>query len=102
MDMESNSGDKMPVLQTATALAISFAICKTATFLTKLGRIQGGSLPGVTAIVVILATLFPTQFSYLAPVGDSIALVLMQVIGVVPFRLIFIAWKFLFVLKCSI
>ncbi|KAJ4705965.1 Keratin-associated protein (DUF819) [Melia azedarach] len=79
MDMESNSGDKMPVLQTATALAISFAICKTATFLTKLGRIQGGSLPGVTAIVVILATLFPTQFSYLAPVGDSIALVLMQV-----------------------
>ncbi|KAL9412326.1 hypothetical protein AB3S75_045868 [Citrus x aurantiifolia] len=79
VDKESSSEDKTPVLQTATALAISFVICKTATYLSNLFRIQGGSLPGVTAIVVILATLLPKQFSYLAPAGDTLALVLMQV-----------------------
>lgn len=79
MDTESNSGGKTPVLQTAMALVISFAICKTAMYLTKLCRIQGGSLPVVTAIVVLLATVFPTPFGYLAPAGDTIALVLMQV-----------------------
>ncbi|KAK2653970.1 hypothetical protein Ddye_013826 [Dipteronia dyeriana] len=79
MDTESDSGGNKEVLQTATAIAISFAICKVASYLTKLCRIQGGSLPGVTAIVVSLATLFPTQFGYLAPAGDKLALVLMQV-----------------------
>ncbi|KAJ0099099.1 hypothetical protein Patl1_20195 [Pistacia atlantica] len=79
MDTESNSGGKTPVLQTAMALAISFAICKTATYITKLFGIQGGNLPGVTAIVVLLATVFPKLFANLAPAGDTIALVLMQV-----------------------
>ncbi|KAL5746398.1 hypothetical protein ACOSP7_027544 [Xanthoceras sorbifolium] len=79
MDTESDSEGNVAVLQTATALAISFAICKSASYVTKLCRIQGGNLPGVTAIVVTLATLFPTQFGYLAPAGDKLALVLMQV-----------------------
>ncbi|KDP22238.1 hypothetical protein JCGZ_26069 [Jatropha curcas] len=80
MDVEySNSSGNIPVLQTATALTISFMICKTATYLTQLCKIQGGSLPAITAIVVILATAFPTQFGRLAPAGDSMALVLMQV-----------------------
>ncbi|KAF2315582.1 hypothetical protein GH714_040091 [Hevea brasiliensis] len=39
----------------------------------------GSSLPAITAMVVILATAFPTQFAHLAPAGDTIALVLMQV-----------------------
>ncbi|XP_059451510.1 uncharacterized protein LOC132182315 isoform X1 [Corylus avellana] len=79
MDMESNSGGKLPVLQAATAIATSFLICKTSTFLTSIYGIQGGNLPAITATVVILATLFPTQFGYLAPAGDAIAQVLMQV-----------------------
>ncbi|KAK3220403.1 hypothetical protein Dsin_014373 [Dipteronia sinensis] len=49
MDTESDSGGNKAVLQTATALAISFAI------------------------------FFPTQFDYLAPAGDKLALALMQV-----------------------
>ncbi|XVF50867.1 hypothetical protein PTKIN_Ptkin04bG0138200 [Pterospermum kingtungense] len=57
MNLDSNMGGKIPVLQTATALAISFLI----------------------SIVVILATLFPKQFGNLAPAGDMLALVLMQV-----------------------
>ncbi|XP_047322142.1 uncharacterized membrane protein YjcL [Impatiens glandulifera] len=75
----SGSSDKLPVLQTATAIAISFAICKAGGYLTKYFGIQGGILPAVTAIVVLLATLFPTQFAQLAPSGEAMAMILMQV-----------------------
>lgn len=77
--MESDYQGNLPVLQTATALATSFLICKVATYLTKLSGIQGGNLPGVTAIVVILATLLPRQIGSLGPAGHTVALVLMQV-----------------------
>lgn len=80
LDKESNRGsNKLPVLETATALAVSFAICKTATYLTKFLGIQGGSLPALTAIVVILATVFPVQFGQLAPSGEAMAMILMQI-----------------------
>uniref|UniRef100_A0A7N2MGY7 Uncharacterized protein n=1 Tax=Quercus lobata TaxID=97700 RepID=A0A7N2MGY7_QUELO len=79
MDVDSEPGNKLPVLRMATALAVSFAICKTGTFLAKYFGIEGGSLPAITAIVVILATAFPKQFAYLAPSGEAMALVLMQV-----------------------
>nr|XP_023900008.1 uncharacterized protein LOC112011897 isoform X2 [Quercus suber] len=79
VDVESDSGGKLPVLQAATAVAISFLICKTSTYLTNICGIQGGSLPAITAVVVILATVFPTKFGFLAPAGETIALVLMQV-----------------------
>ncbi|CAL0328597.1 unnamed protein product [Lupinus luteus] len=81
--MESDSEANLPVLQTATALATSFLICKGATYLTKLYGIQGGTLPGVTAIVVILATLFPKQIGALGSAGHTVALILMQVFFVV-------------------
>ncbi|KAK7287308.1 hypothetical protein RIF29_00539 [Crotalaria pallida] len=70
----------LPVLQTATALATSFLICKAATYLTKLYGIQGGTLPGVTAIVVILATLLPKQIGSLGSAGHTVALILLQLL----------------------
>lgn len=73
------SGDKLPLLQSATALAVSFAICGLGSFITKFFAIPGGILPAVTAIVVVLATAFPKQFTYLAPAGEVMALILMQV-----------------------
>ncbi|KAG8381269.1 hypothetical protein BUALT_Bualt06G0105000 [Buddleja alternifolia] len=79
LNEESGSGNKLPVLQTATALAVSFVICKSASYLTKYFGIQGGSLPAITAIVVVLATAFPKQFAYLAPSGEAMAMILMQV-----------------------
>ncbi|KAF5743511.1 hypothetical protein HS088_TW08G00095 [Tripterygium wilfordii] len=79
MDNGSEPGNKLPVLQTATALAVAFAICKAGSYLTKSLGVQGGSLPAITAIVVLLATAFPTQFAYLAPSGEAMALILMQV-----------------------
>lgn len=93
VDVESDSGGKLPVLQAATAVAISFLICKTSTYLTNICGIQGGSLPAITAVVVILATVFPTKFGFLAPAGETIALVLMQVIEIFPVKSICIIWK---------
>uniref|UniRef100_A0A2P2N2H2 Membrane protein YjcL n=1 Tax=Rhizophora mucronata TaxID=61149 RepID=A0A2P2N2H2_RHIMU len=78
-DGSSVSSNKLPVLQAATAIAVSFAICKAGTYLTKFLGFEGGSLPAITAIVVILATAFPTQFNHLAPPGEAMALILMQV-----------------------
>lgn len=78
-NIESEPGNKLPVFQTATALAVSFAICKAGSFVTKYFGIPGGSLPAITAIVVILATAFPKQFGQLAPSGEAMALILMQV-----------------------
>ncbi|KAK8690386.1 hypothetical protein V6N13_073920 [Hibiscus sabdariffa] len=75
----SESDGKLPVLKIATAIAVSFAICKLGAYLTKYFGIPGGILPAVTAIVVILATVFPTQFAHLAPSGEAMALILMQV-----------------------
>ncbi|XP_064992972.1 uncharacterized protein LOC135629481 [Musa acuminata AAA Group] len=79
MDSETKAGNKLPVLQSATSIFISFAICKAATFITKYYGIQGGNLPCITAIVVALATIFPSQFSGLAPASEAMALILMQV-----------------------
>ncbi|CAM0912280.1 unnamed protein product [Alopecurus aequalis] len=73
------AGDKLPVLQSATALAVSFAICKAGKYMTSLLGIQGGSLPCITAIVVSLATLFPSHIGKLAPSGEALAVILMQV-----------------------
>ena len=70
---------KVSVSQMATSLAVSFAICKAANSFSKTFGIQGGELPAVTAIVVLLATLLPSFFRYLAPAGDAFSLVLIQV-----------------------
>ncbi|OAY85222.1 putative membrane protein YjcL [Ananas comosus] len=79
LDSESKRENKLPVLESATAIAVSFAICKVAAYITnKLGT-QGGILPCVTAIVVAMATLFPSQIGALAPAGEAMALILMQV-----------------------
>ncbi|CAM8911809.1 unnamed protein product [Rhodiola kirilowii] len=79
INAEPEPGVKLPVLQTATSLAVSFAICKFGSYLTRYFGIPGGSLPAITAIVVTLATAFPTQFNHLAPSGEALAMILMQV-----------------------
>ena len=80
MDLRSGAGDRLPVLQSATAIAVSFLICKAGSFITRYYGIQGGMLPAVTAIVVLLATMFPGQFNQLAPSGEVMAMILMQVL----------------------
>lgn len=79
-DEEPKAGKKLAVLQSsATAVATSFVICKAATFIVEQFGLRGGTLPCITAIVVVLATSFPALFRSLAPAAEAIALVLMQV-----------------------
>lgn len=79
MSTMSQSGDKLPMLQMVTSLAVSFAMCKAANILTAYFGIQGGNLPVVTAIAVIFATVFPKPFASLAPSGEAMAVILIQV-----------------------
>ncbi|KAM7273677.1 hypothetical protein ACFE04_028341 [Oxalis oulophora] len=78
IEFESESEGKVNVLQAASAVAVSLVICKVATSLTKSCKIEGGNLPGVTALVVILATMFLILFHNLASSGELIALALME------------------------
>lgn len=72
-------GNKLPVSQMVTALAVSLAICKAGAYLIRSLGIQGGSLPAITAIVVTLSTIFPAQFNQIAPSGEEWALIVMQI-----------------------
>ncbi|KAJ4775090.1 hypothetical protein LUZ62_059347 [Rhynchospora pubera] len=78
-DSNSSSGEKLVITHSAMALAIALTICKAGSGFSSLLGIQGGTLPCVTAIVVSLATLFPSQLGKIAPSAEAIALILMQV-----------------------
>lgn len=80
MSKPTGDNNKLPVLESAVAIAISFAICKMGSYITNYFGIQGGNLPCVTAIAVALATIFPSYFTKLAPTGEAMALILMQVV----------------------
>ena len=60
------------------AIALSFVICKAGSAIASRLGLQGGTLPCVTALVVLLATAFPGQLGKLAPAGETMALILMQ------------------------
>ncbi|PAN26279.1 hypothetical protein PAHAL_4G360400 [Panicum hallii] len=64
---------------TAVAMAAAFGICKAGKLAAAALGVQGGSLPCITAIVVALATLFPSRIGELAPSGEAVAMILMQV-----------------------
>ncbi|VVB17416.1 unnamed protein product [Arabis nemorensis] len=79
MSKDDKLEDKNRVVSTSIALSVSFLICKAAILMTELFKIQGGMLPAVTAITIILATSFPDFFNSLAPSAETISLILMQV-----------------------
>lgn len=78
MTSESKPETKLFVQPTAFAVVVSFPVCKFAAYITNSFGFQGGVLPTATALVVLLATLLPTVFNYLAPSADVISLVSMQ------------------------
>lgn len=70
---------QLSVLPVATAIVVSFSICKAATSFTNFFWIQGSDLSAITAIIVVLATLLPRFFRRLAPAGDVFSVILMQI-----------------------
>lgn len=77
-DGQSKDGGRLSVLNGGAALALSFLICKAGSAAAARLGLQGGTLPCVTALVVALATAFPGQLGALAPAGETMALILMQ------------------------
>ncbi|XP_040381151.1 uncharacterized membrane protein YjcL [Oryza brachyantha] len=78
-DGEAEGRSRLSVLNGGAAVALSFVICKAGSAMAKQLGLQGGTLPCVTALVVVLATAFPRLLGRLAPSGETIALILMQV-----------------------
>uniref|UniRef100_A0A0A8Y721 DUF819 domain-containing protein n=1 Tax=Arundo donax TaxID=35708 RepID=A0A0A8Y721_ARUDO len=76
---DSDGGSRLSVLNGGMAVALSFVICKAGSVIADRLGFQGGTLPCVTALVVFLATAFPGQLGKLAPAGETMALILMQV-----------------------
>jgi len=77
-DGDSQGGGRLSVLNGGLAIALSFVICKAGSAIASRLGLQGGTLPCVTALVVLLATAFPGQLGKLAPAGETMALILMQ------------------------
>ncbi|XP_066377779.1 uncharacterized protein [Miscanthus floridulus] len=75
---DEGGGGRLFVLNGGAAVALSFIICKAGSAMAARLGLQGGTLPCVTALVVFLATAFPGPLGRLAPAGESLALILMQ------------------------
>lgn len=70
---------QVQVLEGSIALALSATICTGGVAVAKHFGFQGGSIACITGIVVTLATMFPTWVGSLAPSGEGIANILMQI-----------------------
>lgn len=70
---------QLSVLNGGAAIALSFVICKAGSAMANRLGFHGGTLPCVTALVVFLATAFPGHLGRLAPAGETMARILMQV-----------------------
>ncbi|GMH45147.1 hypothetical protein BSKO_13104 [Bryopsis sp. KO-2023] len=66
------------ILKGCTGLALSASICFAGVYLSHLIGIKGAAIPAITAITVLLATLFPKPLSTLVPASESLATILMQ------------------------
>jgi hypothetical protein len=66
------------VLNGGAAVALSFIICKDGLAMAAQLGLQGGTLPCVTTLAVFLSTAFPEPLDRLAPAGETLALILMQ------------------------
>lgn len=78
-DNESEGGPRAYLLQLACALALSAAICTSGAYLSRAFNIPGGIIPCVTVVVVLLATLCPSWTGPLAPAGETLAIIFVQI-----------------------
>ncbi|CAM6110503.1 unnamed protein product [Calypogeia fissa] len=70
---------ELKVEEGAIALALSAAICALGVGMAKSLKINGGGIPCITAIVVLLATIFPSWVGSLSSSAEGLAVILMQV-----------------------
>jgi uncharacterized membrane protein len=70
---------ELQVEEMAKALALSAAICALGTTMAKTLNFNGGGIPCITAIVVLLATIFPSWVGALGTSAEGLAVILLQV-----------------------
>ncbi|KAH7292859.1 hypothetical protein KP509_28G001600 [Ceratopteris richardii] len=78
-ESERQDGPRAYIPQTATALALSCVICFVGHWLTRALNVPGGIIPCATMLVVLIATLFPSLVGPLAPAGEALAIIVVQV-----------------------
>lgn len=78
-DYESQAGPRAYILENATALALSAVICTAGVYLAQTLGIRGGNIPCITVLVVLLATICPSWVGPLAPAGETLAIILIQI-----------------------
>ncbi|MCO5574210.1 hypothetical protein L7F22_027992 [Adiantum nelumboides] len=76
---ESQGGPRAYLLQNAVSLALSSAICTLGFYLTQALSIPGGIIPSATILVVLLATVCPSWVGPLAPAGETLAIIFIQI-----------------------
>ncbi|KAL2652160.1 hypothetical protein R1flu_020288 [Riccia fluitans] len=72
-------GKGIKVEEMSIALAFSVAICMAGNLMAKALKLQGGGIPCITAVVVVLATLFPSFCGKLSTSGTGLAMVLLHI-----------------------
>ena len=77
--VNAESKPEVSVATAAYALALSSAICASSVAAARALHISGADIPNVTAVVVVLATVFPRRVGSLASAGSLLAAVLLQV-----------------------
>ena len=76
---EAESKQGVSVASAAYALALSAAICALSVAGARILHVSGADIPIITAVVVVLATVFPRRVGSLASAGNLLAAVLLQV-----------------------
>lgn len=76
---QDQAGPRAYLLESATALALSACICTVGVYLAHSLGFKGGDIPCITVLVVFLATFCPSWVGSLAPAGETLAMILVQI-----------------------
>eukprot|EP00249_Psilotum_nudum_P011189 c23018_g1_i1 orf=137-1540(+) len=79
VELKDKIGPCSHILESATALAFSACICTMGVYLAQSFGMPEGKITCITAVVVLLATVFPSKIGALAPAGEALAIILVQV-----------------------
>lgn len=79
LDDSIDSSPPIRIVDMSVAIGLSSSICALGTFIAASYVPQLGAIPVITALVVMLATLFPKQFRPLCSAGSGIGIFLMQI-----------------------
>jgi len=78
VEMEEEGAGTFTINQLASALAVSASVCLVADKLVTAFALTGWTIPIATALIIFLATVFPSQLSGLRGAGEAAGVLFMQ------------------------